>query len=164
MRRHTATLLPLVLAALVFQSSAQQVGTNTSSTQTGAATFSTTANLVVETVSVKDKSGKPIEGLTAQDFTITEDGMPQTIKFFEFQKLQAPVGAAAEAPPVSANIEALAKLPHRLVFLVAHPFRGNTEFQGNLLNAPAIQAELENLALPRAEQLGRRLLHRFAYR
>ena len=89
MRRHTATLLPLVLAALVFQSSAQQVGTNTSNTQTGAATFSTTANLVVETVSVKDKSGKPIEGLTAQDFTITEDGMPQTIKFFEFQKLQA---------------------------------------------------------------------------
>src|SRR5690242_10603728 len=100
MRRNTATLLPLVLAALAFQTSAQQVGTNTSNTQsTGAATFSTTANLVVETVSVKDKSGKPIEGLTAKDFTITEDGMPQAIKFFEYQKLQSPVGQAADAPP-----------------------------------------------------------------
>ena len=53
----------------------------------GQASFSTTTQLVVETVSVKDKSGKSIDNLAAKDFTITEDGVPQTIRFFEFQQL-----------------------------------------------------------------------------
>ena len=38
-------------------------------------------------VSVTDKDGKLIEGLTADDFTLTEDNVPQTISVFEFQKL-----------------------------------------------------------------------------
>src|SRR5208283_4145400 len=57
--------------------------------------------LVVETVSVTDKSGKPIEGLAAKDFVVTEDGVVQTVSFCEYQKMQdaAPVVAAASAPP-----------------------------------------------------------------
>src|SRR5262245_9004934 len=43
--------------------------------------------LVVETVIVKDKDGKNIEGLTEKDFNITEDNIPQTISVFQFQKL-----------------------------------------------------------------------------
>src|SRR5476651_844764 len=53
----------------------------------GAAEVTSTSQLVVETVSVKDKSGKGIEGLTAKDFTITEDGIPQKISFLEYQTL-----------------------------------------------------------------------------
>src|SRR5262245_31308983 len=61
------------------------------------AVFRTTTRLIVQTVTVKDKEGKPIEGLTAKDFTITEDGMSQDIAFVEFQRLvTTPV---ADAPP-----------------------------------------------------------------
>src|SRR5438067_1747508 len=59
-------------------------------------TFRTSTQLIVETVTVKDKDGKPIEGLTAKDFTITEDGEPQMISFVEFQRVEA--AAAAPAP------------------------------------------------------------------
>lgn len=69
------------------QQPANAPGQNTAVGADGVATFKTSTQLVVETVGVKDKSGKPIEGLTAKDFVITEDGAPQTISFFEYQKL-----------------------------------------------------------------------------
>src|SRR6476620_1548487 len=50
-------------------------------------TLSINTQLVVETVVVKDKDGKNIEGLTDKDFTVTEDGVPQTISVFQFQRL-----------------------------------------------------------------------------
>jgi VWFA-related protein len=52
-----------------------------------AATLKVTARLIIENVGVKDKKGEAIGGLTAKDFTITEDGVPQTIKVFEHQVL-----------------------------------------------------------------------------
>ena len=36
---------------------------------------------------MKDKSGQSIEGLTGADFSVTENGVPQTVRFCEFQKL-----------------------------------------------------------------------------
>ncbi len=71
-----------------------------------APTFQTSTQLVVETVSVKDKDGRPVTGLTAKDFTITEDGVPQTIKFFEFQQ----VNEALPAQPANPQIELLPRL------------------------------------------------------
>src|SRR5439155_18614072 len=62
--------------------------------------------LVVETVVVKDKDGKNVEGLSEKDFTVTEDNVPQTISVFQFQKLDdtsAPAPALAAPPaPVKA--------------------------------------------------------------
>jgi VWFA-related protein len=75
------------------------------------ATFHANAQLVVETVTVKDKNGKTVEGLTAKDFSITEDGVPQTISFCEYQTMEEtpepPVTPApAPAPqPVAAKVE-----------------------------------------------------------
>src|SRR5262245_11802498 len=70
-----------------------------------APTFRTTTRLIVQTVVVRDGGGKPIEGLTAKDFSVTEDGEPQEIAFVEFQRLdgerlpQVPGTASPEIQP-----------------------------------------------------------------
>jgi VWFA-related protein len=87
--------------------SAQQVGQNTAAQSP--AIFQTTTQLVVETVTVKDKNGAPVEGLTAKDFTVTEDGMPQTIRFFEFQKFEE--APSAPVAPDDNRVLPLAKYP-----------------------------------------------------
>jgi VWFA-related protein len=75
----------------------------------GTVTFRANNQLVVETVVVKDKNGKPVEGLTAKDFVITEDGVPQTIQFLEFQKLdtQPDPSAIPAAPPATVTVPAV---------------------------------------------------------
>ena len=50
-------------------------------------TIKVDTQLVVETVVVKGKGGNNLDGLTANDFTITEDGVPQTISIFQYQQL-----------------------------------------------------------------------------
>ncbi len=79
---------------------AQQIGQNAPAGGNGAVTFTTGAQLVVETVVVTDKKGAPVEGLTAKDFTVTENGVPQTIRFFDRQDLPK---TPAAAPAVSAS-------------------------------------------------------------
>ncbi len=53
----------------------------------GTTTLHVNSQLVVETLVVKDKKGNPIDGLTAKDFTLTENGVPQAIRFCEHQEL-----------------------------------------------------------------------------
>src|SRR5256885_16664108 len=42
-----------------------------------------TSNLVSLDVIVKDKKGRPITDLKAEDFTVSENGVPQKIEFFD---------------------------------------------------------------------------------
>ena len=88
----------------------QQVGQNAPLNNSGTVTFTTGAQLVVETVSVTDKNGKPVEGLTANDFTVTENGVPQTIRFFEYQVL--PDNPQPATPSKPENIHIYDKLSH----------------------------------------------------
>ena len=67
--------------------------------------FTAQAQLVVETVSVKDKNGNTISGLTAKDFVVTENGVPQEIRFCEFQKLDN-----EPAPPVTPQAATIAQV------------------------------------------------------
>lgn len=73
------------------------------------ADFQVTSQLVVETVVVKDRAGKFVRGLSAKDFTVTEDGVPQEIKLFEVQQLEAE--DAAEAISEDRRPVLLEKLP-----------------------------------------------------
>jgi VWFA-related protein len=95
-RRITSSLL--VCGLLLGQQPGQQAATD------GTVTFRTNTQLVVETVIVKDKNGKPIEGLTAKDFVITEDGVPQTIQFCEFQRLDAAPDTSLTSPAKVASV------------------------------------------------------------
>jgi len=61
-------------------------------------TVSVSTQLVIQTVSVTDKDGKALTGLTADDFTVTEDNVPQTIKLFEFQKIDDSVAPRTVVP------------------------------------------------------------------
>src|SRR5687767_15182901 len=90
--------LVAVVAGLQLAGHAQQPAQ-----QQPAPVFRSSTRLIVTTVSVKDKDGRPIEGLTAKDFVITEDAQPQDIAFVEYQRLAteaAPV-LEADAPPAA---------------------------------------------------------------
>jgi VWFA-related protein len=102
--RLIATILLCVLGTMP-----QQVGQNAPITAKPQLTVKSTTQLVVETVVVKDKDGNSVEGLTARDFVVTEDGAPQEISFFEFQKLPETVEGAPLAEPGRPKL--LAKLP-----------------------------------------------------
>jgi VWFA-related protein len=62
-------------------------------------TFRSNTRLIVQTVTVKDRDGKPIEGLTATDFVVTEDGEPQTVAFVEYQRVDGPSALQPAAAP-----------------------------------------------------------------
>jgi VWFA-related protein len=77
------------------QQGVPQGGSNSTGLPRGTATFSTTRQLVVEDVIVKSQNGSPVDNLKASDFVVTEDGKPQQISVFEFQRLsQEPVPAS----------------------------------------------------------------------
>src|SRR6266851_7493282 len=89
------TFLRFVLAfALALPQQAQQKKEET-------VTFTSTSTLVIVNCFVRDKSGNPVEGLNKEDFKLLEDGKPQNIAVFEFQKLEDPEPAAAPAKPVA---------------------------------------------------------------
>ena len=90
------------------QPPANQALQKQSSNDNGDTVISVTTQLVIETVTVTDKSGKGIEGLTAKDFAVTEDNAPQTIKFFDYEKLPE---TPEPLPPAPENVTVLNKFP-----------------------------------------------------
>ncbi len=62
--------------------------------------FQASSQLVVQTISAVDRSGRPIEGLQIEDFTVTEDGVPQTVRLLEYQRLEeTPLVEQPSVPP-----------------------------------------------------------------
>ena len=105
MRPVIAALLLWALAA-----AAQQTGQNAPPGSNGTAQITVSTQLVVETVVVKDKAGNPIEGLTAKDFIVTENGVPQTVRFCEHQELPETPTVAPTAPSEPEDVTIYHKL------------------------------------------------------
>jgi VWFA-related protein len=91
-------LAAAVLLAGVLPAAAQQIGRN-KEPDAPQVTLTVQSQLVVEAVVVKDKQGKFIPGLSAKDFVVTEDGVPQTVSFCEHQDL----ATEAKVLPVSTS-------------------------------------------------------------
>ena len=71
-------------------------------------TFRTSTHLIVHPVIVKDKQDRPVLGLTAKDFVVTENGVPQNIAFVEYEAIDvsrdsamASVTTVPAEPPAS---------------------------------------------------------------
>ena len=89
---------------------AQQVGQNRDANAPRDYTLSMNVRLVVENVVVKDKQGSPVHGLTAKDFTVTEDGAAQTIRYFEHQDLVSNATPLAASMPSDENLKIYRRL------------------------------------------------------
>ena len=129
--------LAIVLAAAL--AAAQQPGPQAS--QKAQFRFTSHAWLVLETVSVQDKNGAPVTGLTAKDFTITEDNAPQTISLCEFQRLDD-----TAAPPPAPKAPAAAPVT---TFQIAPETPGNSRYTDRRL----VALYFDMTAMPLEDQL-----------
>ena len=68
-------------------------------------TFRTNTNLVIVNVAVKDKSGKAIENLKKEQFTLLEDGKPQQISVFELEHLNGGTLPPLEVPAPTSTLK-----------------------------------------------------------
>jgi VWFA-related protein len=119
-------------------------------------TFRTGSLLIVETVTVKDKDGNAIEGLTPNDFTLTEDGEPQTISFVEFQRLPGPgqstvstLPGAPAAPTLSPPPTAGAVVAPPTQAMLAVPPPGDTRYRDRRL----LVLYFDSSAMPPPDQM-----------
>jgi VWFA-related protein len=127
---------PLALVVVAFGAlvsaahpSAQQNGGQ----QPAPPTFRSTTHLIVQTVSVKDKQGKPVTGLTAKDFLVTENGQPQEIAFVEYEALETG-RAAMSSTVVLGDVPAVAApVPPVTQEAVSVPVPGDVRYRGRRL-------------------------------
>jgi len=116
--------------------------------QTAPPVFRSGARLIVQTVSVKDKDGRPVEGLAASDFIVSEDGEPQTVSFVEFQRLpDRPVDARAETP--APRFPAAVSAPSPTQGQIVIPPPGDTRYRDRRL----LVLYFDLTAMPPADQM-----------
>jgi VWFA-related protein len=157
MRLRNTSPVVVLLGAGLSLCNAQTVGTNQQPGQNGTITLTLNSQLVVETVVVKDKEGHFVPGLTAKDFRVEEDGVPQTIRIFEHQALQTKSTPLPVRPEDQEDIT----LYHRLVRTqIAPEVPGKTRYSGRRLLAfyfdmTAMPYEDQQRALRAAEKFVR---------
>jgi len=114
--KRAGAIPPFLLAASVVALAATGVGAQ--SPQPPAPVFPARVDLVTVDAVVVDRQGRPIEGLTEGDFTVKENGQPQTIAAFQAVDLLQSAGAAATEQRVSTNSPVAAETTGRWFFVV----------------------------------------------
>jgi VWFA-related protein len=114
---------------------AQQIGTNKTAGQDDKYTLTVKSQLVVETVVVKDKAGKFVNGLTAKDFTITEDGVAQTIKFCEHEQMPTEAAPLPVVPSDQEQLTVYKRLTRTSIAAEPEKANGQSKYQGHRLLA-----------------------------
>jgi VWFA-related protein len=125
---------------------AQQIGQNAPPEGNGTAAIRVSTQLVVETVVAKDRKGNPIQGLSAKDFTVTENGAPQAISFCEHQELPETPSAAPAAARQPEDLKVYYRLGRTRISPEAP---GNLRYQDRRLLA----LYFDMTAMPPADQL-----------
>ncbi len=110
-------LLPVLLFALAGSLAAQEPAA-------GDLIIRTTTRLVTVSVVVRDRDGKPVSGLKAEDFTLTDEGKRQQVQIWD-QQTAAPqlpsarMGLPAELPPdIHTNFQGVALPRNAAVILL----------------------------------------------
>ena len=81
--RSTGWQMLLGVALLAPATSAQQSNTRLAESNNGTYTLDQTVRAVVLDVTVVDRRGRPVTGLKAEQIHVSEDGVPQRVRFFE---------------------------------------------------------------------------------
>jgi VWFA-related protein len=136
----------MLLAVTATGALAQQTGSNEMAGQNGTFTLTVNSQLVIETVTVKDKQGNFIPGLAAKDFTVTEDGQPQTIRIFEHQLMSDEVRPLTVTPHDQEQITLYKKLTRTQI---APESPGKPQYNNNRLLA----LYFDMTAMPPPDQL-----------
>ena len=126
---HWRIFISMILAGTL-SAGAQVVGQNTQPGAAGTFTLSVSSKLVIESVNVKDKQGKSVSGLTAKDFTVTENGVEQHINFCEYQELPT-----APEPPVKQGPENIRVYNKLAVTQIASEKPGDVHYKDKRLIA-----------------------------
>lgn len=120
--------------------------------------FASHAWLVVEAVTVTGRDGKPVAGLSARDFAVSEDGVRQTIAFCRYQQLggtAAPAAAprVAAAPVAGPTRFAIAPVQHRGQRLLVLYFDMTSMQESGQLRALAAARKFVERALQPADEV-----------
>jgi len=119
--------------------------------------ISAASNLVIVDVVVSDRSGNPVEDLSAGDFAVTEDGVPQSISVFEFHRVSMSQGTNVSSYyvlgyytrnqnadgqfrkiKVTGNRDSMAKLDYRAGYYAAKAFPKAVDRVGDPGPAPSV--------------------------
>ncbi|HEX7085177.1 MAG TPA: hypothetical protein VF198_02355 [Vicinamibacterales bacterium] len=98
MRVSAQVIVTLVAAMLLMQQPRAQAPQPDEQPPGTAARFATAAQAVLVDVVVRDRRGRPVTDLTDADFTVSENGTPQTILSFERRLSSGPAVTSSIRP------------------------------------------------------------------